>query len=215
MPSMRLTPPGRACGPGASECWGCGPGDGLVRGPAEGRRLGGLRRGGPALTRSPGHGCSISGRNGQIAARCTRDTGSACGCAVGRSGSGGDHQPRGRRSAGAAAGFTSYRVRADLALLPIAEVLSCQAAGMVPLDGRLPAGFTAGHVRGAVSIGLGGDFEGCAGAVLKPDRDVVLVGVARSRRWWARGLAHPAPGRPVVTGGFATRGRGTAVARRR
>ena len=64
----------------------------------------------------------------------------------------------------------------DLALLPIAEVLSCQAAGMVLLDGRQPAEFTAGHVRGAVSIGLGGDFEGCAGAVLQPDRDVVLVG---------------------------------------
>jgi hypothetical protein len=44
----------------------------------------------------------------------------------------------------------------DLALLPIAEVLSCQAAGMVLLDGRQPAEVTAGHVRGAVSIGLGG-----------------------------------------------------------
>jgi DMSO/TMAO reductase YedYZ molybdopterin-dependent catalytic subunit/rhodanese-related sulfurtransferase len=49
---------------------------------------------------------------------------------------------------------------------------------MVLLDGREPAEFTAGHVRGAVSIGLGGDFEGCAGAVLPPDRDVVLVGDA-------------------------------------
>jgi DMSO/TMAO reductase YedYZ molybdopterin-dependent catalytic subunit/rhodanese-related sulfurtransferase len=66
----------------------------------------------------------------------------------------------------------------ELALLPIAEVLSCQAAGAVLLDGREPAGFTAGHVRGAVSIGLGGDFEGCARAVLPPDRDVVLVGDA-------------------------------------
>jgi rhodanese-related sulfurtransferase len=46
----------------------------------------------------------------------------------------------------------------------------------VLLDGREPAEFTAGHVRGAVGIGLGGDFEGCAGAVLPPDRDVVLVG---------------------------------------
>jgi DMSO/TMAO reductase YedYZ molybdopterin-dependent catalytic subunit/rhodanese-related sulfurtransferase len=64
----------------------------------------------------------------------------------------------------------------DPALLPIAEVLSCQASGMVLLDGREPAEFTAGHVRGAVSIGLRGDFEGCAGAVLPPDRDVVLVG---------------------------------------
>ena len=44
------------------------------------------------------------------------------------------------------------------------------------LDGREPAEFTAGHVRGAVSIGLRGRFEECAGAVLPPDRDVVLVG---------------------------------------
>jgi len=62
------------------------------------------------------------------------------------------------------------------ALLPIAEVLSHQAAGTVLLDGREPAEFTAGHVRGAVGIGLLGRFEECAGAVLPPDRDVVLVG---------------------------------------
>jgi hydroxyacylglutathione hydrolase len=63
-------------------------------------------------------------------------------------------------------------------LLPIAEVLSCRAAGAVLLDCREPAEFTVGHVRGAVSIGLRGDFEQCAGAVLPPDRDVVLVGDA-------------------------------------
>jgi len=62
------------------------------------------------------------------------------------------------------------------ALLPIAEVLSCRAAGTILLDGREPAEFTAGHVRGAVSIGLRGRFAECAGAVLPPDRDVVLVG---------------------------------------
>jgi len=86
----------------------------------------------------------------------------------------------------------------DPALLPIAEVLSCRAAGTVLVDGREPAEFTAGHVRGAVSIGLQGDFEECAGAVLPPDRDVVLVGdvgiaaEATARlgmpgmtRWWA------------------------------
>ena len=64
----------------------------------------------------------------------------------------------------------------NLALLPIAEVLSRRDAGTVLLDGRGPAEFTAGHVRGAVSIGLRGRFEECAGAVLPPDRDVVLVG---------------------------------------
>jgi rhodanese-related sulfurtransferase len=62
------------------------------------------------------------------------------------------------------------------ALLPIAEVLSRRDAGTVLLDAREPAEFAAGHVRGAVSIGLQGRFEECAGAVLLPDRDVVLVG---------------------------------------
>jgi DMSO/TMAO reductase YedYZ molybdopterin-dependent catalytic subunit/rhodanese-related sulfurtransferase len=63
-----------------------------------------------------------------------------------------------------------------LALLPIAEVLSRRDGGAVLLDVRGPAGFAAGHVRGAVSIGLRGRFEECAGAVLPLDRDVVLVG---------------------------------------
>jgi DMSO/TMAO reductase YedYZ molybdopterin-dependent catalytic subunit/rhodanese-related sulfurtransferase len=64
----------------------------------------------------------------------------------------------------------------DLALLPIAEVLSRRDAGAVLLDVRGPAEFTAGHVRGAVGIGLRGGFEECAGAVLPLDQDVVLVG---------------------------------------
>jgi DMSO/TMAO reductase YedYZ molybdopterin-dependent catalytic subunit/rhodanese-related sulfurtransferase len=64
----------------------------------------------------------------------------------------------------------------DLALLPIAEVLSRRDAGAVLVDVRGLAEFTAGHVRGAVSIGLQGRFEECAGAVLPLDRDVVLVG---------------------------------------
>jgi DMSO/TMAO reductase YedYZ molybdopterin-dependent catalytic subunit/rhodanese-related sulfurtransferase len=54
--------------------------------------------------------------------------------------------------------------------------LSRQDAGAVLLDVRSPAEFMAGHVRGAVSIGLRGRFEECAGAVLPLDRDVVLVG---------------------------------------
>ena len=44
------------------------------------------------------------------------------------------------------------------------------------LDGREPVEFAAGHVRGSVSMGLRGPFAECAGAVLAPDRDVVLVG---------------------------------------
>ena len=61
-------------------------------------------------------------------------------------------------------------------LLQIAEVLACRDAGAVLLDAREPADFAAGHVRGAVNIGLQGRFAEWAGAVLAPDRDVVLVG---------------------------------------
>jgi DMSO/TMAO reductase YedYZ molybdopterin-dependent catalytic subunit/rhodanese-related sulfurtransferase len=63
----------------------------------------------------------------------------------------------------------------DLALLPVDEVLARQDAGAVLLDVRGAAEFTAGHVRGSVSIGLRGRFEECAGAVLPLDRDIVLV----------------------------------------
>ena len=66
----------------------------------------------------------------------------------------------------------------DVAVLPVAEVLSRRDGGTVLLDVRGPAEFTAGHVGGSVSIGLGGRFEECAGAILAPDRDVVLVGDA-------------------------------------
>ena len=64
----------------------------------------------------------------------------------------------------------------SLALLPIGDVLARRDAGTMLLDVRDPAEFTASHVRGSVSIGLRERFEECAGAVLAPDRDVVLVG---------------------------------------
>jgi DMSO/TMAO reductase YedYZ molybdopterin-dependent catalytic subunit/glyoxylase-like metal-dependent hydrolase (beta-lactamase superfamily II) len=60
--------------------------------------------------------------------------------------------------------------------LQIAEVLSCRDAGAVLLDAREPADFAVAHVRGAVNIGLRGRFAEWAGAVLTPDRDIVLVG---------------------------------------
>jgi DMSO/TMAO reductase YedYZ molybdopterin-dependent catalytic subunit/rhodanese-related sulfurtransferase len=63
-----------------------------------------------------------------------------------------------------------------LALFPIGEVLSRRDAGALLLDVRGSAEFTAGHLCRAVSIGLQGRFEECAGAVLPLDRDVVLVG---------------------------------------
>ena len=65
---------------------------------------------------------------------------------------------------------------AEPPLLPIDEVMSRRDAGAVLLDAREPADFAAGHVRGAVNVGLQGRFAEWAGAVLAPDRDVVLVG---------------------------------------
>jgi DMSO/TMAO reductase YedYZ molybdopterin-dependent catalytic subunit/rhodanese-related sulfurtransferase/glyoxylase-like metal-dependent hydrolase (beta-lactamase superfamily II) len=62
------------------------------------------------------------------------------------------------------------------ALLPIAEVLSRRDAGALLLDAREPGDFAAGHVRGAVNVGLQGRFAEWAGAVLTPGRDIVLVG---------------------------------------
>jgi DMSO/TMAO reductase YedYZ molybdopterin-dependent catalytic subunit/rhodanese-related sulfurtransferase/glyoxylase-like metal-dependent hydrolase (beta-lactamase superfamily II) len=65
---------------------------------------------------------------------------------------------------------------AEPPLLPIEEVLSRRDAGVALLDAREPADFGAGHVRGAVNVGLQGRFAEWAGAVLAPDCDVVLVG---------------------------------------
>lgn len=61
-------------------------------------------------------------------------------------------------------------------LLDLDEVLALRDAGAVLLDPREPADFAAGHLQGAVGIGLGGRFAEWAGHVLRPDRDIVLVG---------------------------------------
>jgi DMSO/TMAO reductase YedYZ molybdopterin-dependent catalytic subunit/glyoxylase-like metal-dependent hydrolase (beta-lactamase superfamily II) len=60
--------------------------------------------------------------------------------------------------------------------LDLEEVLGRQQAGTVLLDTREPADFAAGHLRGAVNVGLQGRFAEYVGSVLAPDRDVVLVG---------------------------------------
>jgi hydroxyacylglutathione hydrolase len=59
--------------------------------------------------------------------------------------------------------------------LPLAEVLARQRAGAVVLDARDAAEFAAGHLRGAVNVGLGGRFAEYAGDVIEPGRDIVLV----------------------------------------
>jgi glyoxylase-like metal-dependent hydrolase (beta-lactamase superfamily II)/rhodanese-related sulfurtransferase len=60
--------------------------------------------------------------------------------------------------------------------LTIDEVLALAGEGAVLLDAREPADFAAGHLRGAVNIGLQGRFAEWAGDVLSPSRDLVLVG---------------------------------------
>lgn len=62
------------------------------------------------------------------------------------------------------------------ALLDIDTVLQLRDGGAVLLDAREPADFAAGHLHGAVNVGLGGRFAEWAGDVLRPERDVVLVG---------------------------------------
>lgn len=60
--------------------------------------------------------------------------------------------------------------------LDIDEVLRLRDAGAFLVDAREPGEFAAGHIRGAVNVGLQGRFAEWGGDVLAPDRDVVLVG---------------------------------------
>jgi rhodanese-related sulfurtransferase/glyoxylase-like metal-dependent hydrolase (beta-lactamase superfamily II) len=62
------------------------------------------------------------------------------------------------------------------AALDLGGVLERVARGAIPLDTREPADFAAGHLRGAINIGLHGRFAEWAGDVLDPARDIVLIG---------------------------------------
>ncbi len=64
--------------------------------------------------------------------------------------------------------------------LSLREVLDRVAAGAIPLDSREPSDFAAGHLRGAINVGLQGRFAEYAGDVLDPDREIVLVGDAET-----------------------------------
>ena len=61
-------------------------------------------------------------------------------------------------------------------LLDIDGVLSRQRAGALLLDTREPADYAAGHLRGAVNVGLQGRFAEWGGDVIDPEREIVLVG---------------------------------------
>jgi rhodanese-related sulfurtransferase/glyoxylase-like metal-dependent hydrolase (beta-lactamase superfamily II) len=58
----------------------------------------------------------------------------------------------------------------------LAELLDHVAAGAAPVDTREPADFAAGHLCGAINVGLHGRFAEWAGAVLDPEGEIVLVG---------------------------------------
>ena len=62
------------------------------------------------------------------------------------------------------------------AVLAVEDVFRRAEAGAILLDSREPADFAARHLRGAINIGLQGRFAEWAGAVLPPERDIVLVG---------------------------------------
>lgn len=72
------------------------------------------------------------------------------------------------------AGATPLPARAPVALSPT-EVERLAHAGAILVDVRPAAAFGAGHLAGAVNVGLGGQFAAWSGALLPPDRPLVLV----------------------------------------
>lgn len=62
-----------------------------------------------------------------------------------------------------------------VAAVSIDEALGVMAAGGVVLDARAPEAFAAGHVRGAINVGLEGRFAEYAGDVIGPEQAIVLV----------------------------------------
>jgi glyoxylase-like metal-dependent hydrolase (beta-lactamase superfamily II)/rhodanese-related sulfurtransferase len=61
------------------------------------------------------------------------------------------------------------------ASLSLDEVLARQAAGAVVLDVRDPSTFAAGHLQGALNVGLRGRFAEYTGSVIDAGQDIVLV----------------------------------------
>ena len=60
--------------------------------------------------------------------------------------------------------------------LTLDETLAAQAAGAVVLDVRDAADYEGAHLRGAVNVGLDGQFATYAGTVIKQGQPVVIVG---------------------------------------
>jgi glyoxylase-like metal-dependent hydrolase (beta-lactamase superfamily II)/rhodanese-related sulfurtransferase len=66
-------------------------------------------------------------------------------------------------------------LKSALKPLGIARLLELQAAGAVVLDTRDADRYAAGHVRGAVNIGLSGKYASWAGTVLPTESSIVIV----------------------------------------
>ena len=59
-------------------------------------------------------------------------------------------------------------------VLSVEEVDRWLADGAVLIDGRPPAEFASGHLRGAVNVGMEGRFAEYAGDVARPDQPIIL-----------------------------------------
>jgi glyoxylase-like metal-dependent hydrolase (beta-lactamase superfamily II)/rhodanese-related sulfurtransferase len=59
--------------------------------------------------------------------------------------------------------------------LDVEELERWLAEGAVLIDGRQPAEFASGHLRGAVNVGMEGRFAEYAGDIARPDQPIVLV----------------------------------------
>ena len=73
--------------------------------------------------------------------------------------------------------------------MALADVLRHLDAGGTALDTREPSDFAAGHLRGAIHVGLEGRFAEWAGDVLAPESSIVLVGDPATARESAVRLA--------------------------
>ena len=64
---------------------------------------------------------------------------------------------------------------AEVIRLSLDEVLQHQAAGAVVIDSRDDMAFAAGHLKGAINVGLSGRFAEYVGEVMQPDTPIVLI----------------------------------------
>ena len=70
----------------------------------------------------------------------------------------------------------AVRDHSPLQALSLAEVDQITSSGAVVLDVRTPDSFAAGHLPGAINVGLEGRFAEFAGSVIDPETPIVLFG---------------------------------------